>query len=201
MYYFYASGNICALDSPMVTSFSRFALDLVEVYFEICHTRIALLSPTRFRAQFLSSFPPVSSSHQSPVSPQVSLPASSSSAPPLVPQPLHHAHSQLHPHQQQAQPFNQSTLHPAILATVLAWGGKFSEHPLIVLDRSTDRSQRSRLAKSLIRKAWEVAEAEKMHTVPSADSVIVCLLLDGLHSRMWAFSNLLVISNKPVNHR
>lgn len=46
---------------------------------------------------------------------------------------------------------------------------------------------RSRLAKSLIRKAWEVAEAEQMHTIPSADAVIVCLLLDGLHSRMYIF--------------
>jgi hypothetical protein len=76
-------------------------------------------------------------------------------------------------------------VNPAILATVLAWGAKFSEHPLIVLDRSSDRTQRSRLAKSLIRKAWEIAEAERVHTVPSADAVIVCLLLDGLHSRMY----------------
>lgn len=114
----------------------------------------------------------------------MSLPASSTSAPPLAPQSFHQAHSQLH---SQQQSFKQSTVHPAILATVLAWGGKFSEHPLIVLDRTTDRAQRSRLAKSLIRKAWEVAEAEKVHTVPSANAIIVCLLLDGLHSRMWAF--------------
>ncbi|KAF8521063.1 hypothetical protein JB92DRAFT_2892772 [Gautieria morchelliformis] len=153
----------------------EFALDLVEVYFEICHTRIALLSPARFRAQLLTSLPSVSGSHHSPVSPHGSSPASSTSAPPL------HPNSQSHLPQRQAQVYSPS-VHPAILATVLAWGAKFSEHPLIVLDRSADRTQRSRLAKSLIRKAWEIAEAERIHTVPSADAVIVCLLLDGLHS-------------------
>lgn len=76
-------------------------------------------------------------------------------------------------------------MHPGILAAVLAWGAKFSEHPLLLLDRNTDptRSNRSRLAKSLIKKAREVAEAERAHCVPSADSVVTCLLLDGLHSR------------------
>jgi hypothetical protein len=179
--------NTCALYLPPLAPSSRFALDLVEVYFEICHTRFALLAPSQFRAQLLASLPPVSRSQPPPGSPHVSLPASSTSATRLSPQSLHHAHSQqLHTHQQQTQQsLDQSTVHPAVLAAVLAWGAKFSEHPLILLDRSADRMQRSRLAKSLIRKAWEVAEAEKMHTIPSADAVVVSLLLDGLHSRMY----------------
>ena len=133
---------------------ARFALDLVEVYFEICHTRIALLSPAQFRAQLRAALAPP-------------LDAVSASASAAVPVPA---------------------VHPAILATVLAWGAKFSEHPLIVLDRDADASmaRRSRLATSLIRKAREVAEAERVHTEPSADAIIVCVLLDGLNSRTSA---------------
>ena len=178
---------------------SRFALDLVEVYFEICHTRFALLTPARFRAQLLASLPPVPSSQHSPRSPHVSLPQSSASAPPLTPQTLHH--TQLHPHQRQTSPFGESPVNPAVLATVLSWGAKFSEHPLIELDRSADRMRRSRLAKTLIRKAWEVAEAEKMHTIPSVDAVSVCLLLDGLHSRMYTFLKFTIDSKRNLDYR
>ena len=137
----------------------RFALDLVEAYFEIYHTRVALVGQARFRAQLEASLP---------LGPQVS--ASSPSSIPLQP----------------VSP-KLDTVHPAIFAAVLAWGAKFSEHPLIIMDRSTDvtGAQRSRLAKSLTRKAWEIAEAEKVHKVPSVDAVVACLLLDGLHSRTY----------------
>ncbi|KIJ53438.1 hypothetical protein M422DRAFT_154794 [Sphaerobolus stellatus SS14] len=137
----------------------EFALDLVEVYFEIYHTRIALIGPLRFRAQLEASLPPV---------PQAG--STSASSP-----------SSMHQ--------KQDTVHPAIFSAVLAWGAKFSEHPLILMDRNADvtGAQRSRLAKSLIRKAWEIAEAEKVHKVPSVDAVVACLLLDGLHTRYRAF--------------
>lgn len=92
-------------------------------------------------------------------------------------------------------------MNPAVLATVLSWGAKFSEHPLIELDRSADRMRRSRLAKTLIRKAWEVAEAEKMHTIPSVDAVSVCLLLDGLHSRMYTFLKFTIDSKRNLDYR
>ncbi|KAF8527530.1 hypothetical protein BU17DRAFT_39547 [Hysterangium stoloniferum] len=130
----------------------EFALDLVEVYFEICHTRNALLVPSRFRSQLLASLPPLSQAPPEATSPSA------------LPQ--------------------QSVVSPSILAAVLAWGAKFSEHPLIVEDRAADVSgtQRSRLARSLIKKAWEIAEAEKAHTFPTPDNVVACLLLDGLHS-------------------
>lgn len=142
---------------PLTIFILRFATDLVEAYFEICHTRIALIGPARFRAQFNASFPPAT--------------PDATSSPSSVT--LHQL------------PSKQNTVHPAILAAVLAWGAKFSDHPLIEIDRNADPSgaQRSRLAKSLIRKAWEIAEAEKVHCVPSVDSVVTCLLLDGLHSR------------------
>ncbi|KAF8587579.1 hypothetical protein K439DRAFT_1630576 [Ramaria rubella] len=161
----------------------EFALDLVEVYFEICHTRIALLVPARFRAQLRASLNPLAS----PATTHLSLSSPSTS--------------------------NLPPVHPAVLATVLAWGAKFSEHPLIVLDRTADISgtRRSRLAKSLIRKAREIAETEMVHTVPSPDGVIVCILLDGLHSHhvndpdgyrgFWINSALRHLLHYEINNR
>lgn len=139
----------------------RFTLDLVEVYFEIFHARIALLSPTRFRAQLHAaltpSVPSQSSTHASNGSSHSSRPSRSTDA-----------------------------LNPAILAAVLAWGAKFSEHPLILQDRNTDTTgrRRSRLATSLRNKAFEIAEAEKVHTIPSPDAIIAGVILDGLCSRV-----------------
>ncbi|KAF8208834.1 hypothetical protein K438DRAFT_1812973 [Mycena galopus ATCC 62051] len=115
-----------------------FALDLVEVYFQIVHTRIPLLNPQQFRNQ------------------------------------LH-----LHP----GDPPNPETaLHPALVATVLAWGSKFSEHPLLVADRRRPGGQ-SLLAKTLIDRARNLAEALKVHRIPSPDHVVIGLLLEPLQSQ------------------
>ncbi|KAJ7935527.1 hypothetical protein B0H13DRAFT_2304569 [Mycena leptocephala] len=97
---------------------AEFALDLVEVFFQIVHTRIPLLNPQNF---------------------------------PLV-------------------------------ATVLAWGTKFSEHPLLVADRRRPGGQ-SLLAKTLIDRARNLAEALKVHRIPSPDHVVIGLLLEPLQSQ------------------
>lgn len=70
----------------------------------------------------------------------------------------------------------------ALLATVIAWGAKFSEHPVLVHDRDMNGG-RSRICCVLTRKAREVAEAEKIHRLPTIDNAIIALLLDPLHSR------------------
>ncbi|KAK7048273.1 hypothetical protein R3P38DRAFT_2868375 [Favolaschia claudopus] len=117
---------------------AEFALDLVEVFFQIVHTRIPLLNPQKFRTQL-----------------------------------------QLQPGD---PPNTENVLHPALVATVLAWGSKFSEHPLLVADRRRPGGQ-SQLAKAMIDRARNLAEALKVHRVPSPDHVVIGLLLEPLQSQ------------------
>ncbi|KAJ7134442.1 hypothetical protein C8R44DRAFT_770486 [Mycena epipterygia] len=117
---------------------AEFALDLVEVFFQIVHTRIPLLNPEQFRNRL-----------------------------------------QLHPSD---PPNTENVLHPALIATVLAWGTKFSEHPLLVADRQRPGGQ-SLLAKTLIDRARDLAEALKVHRIPSPDHVVIGLLLEPLQSQ------------------
>ncbi|KAJ8523233.1 hypothetical protein ONZ45_g262 [Pleurotus djamor] len=116
----------------------EFALDLVEVFFQIVHSRLPLLNPTQFR-QRLGLLP----------------------------------HQGVRP---------EATLHPALVATVLAWGAKFSEHHLLVADRKRPGGQ-SHLARALIDRAREFAEALKVHRVPSEDHVVIGLLIEPLQSQ------------------
>ena len=69
------------------------------------------------------------------------------------------------------------------MATVVAWGAKFSEHPLLVADRLNSSTRQSGLAKTLIVRAREVAEALKVHRVPAAEHVVIALLIEPLQSR------------------
>ncbi|PPQ89644.1 hypothetical protein CVT25_013831 [Psilocybe cyanescens] len=117
---------------------SEFALDLVEVFFQIVHTRLPLLNPEQFRTRL-----------------------------------------QL---QGSAPPSNTPPLHPALVATVLAWGTKFSEHPLLVADRRRPGGQ-SLLAKTLIDRARDLAEALKVHRIPSSDHVVISLLIEPLQNQ------------------
>lgn len=73
-------------------------------------------------------------------------------------------------------------LHPALVATILAWGTKFSEHPLLVADRRRPGGQ-SLLAKALIDRARDLAEALKVHRISSPDHVVIGLLIEPLQSR------------------
>jgi hypothetical protein len=129
----------------------RFALDLVEVYFQVVHTRLPFLNPTHFRARLNVNVPQYASIYANSSS------ASGTSA--------------------------EETLHPALMATVVAWGAKFSEHPLLVADRLNSPTRQSGLAKTLIVRAREVAEALKVHRVPAAEHVVIALLIEPLQSR------------------
>jgi len=127
-------------------SIFRFALDLVEVYFQVVHTRLPFLNPTHFRARLNVNVPQYASIY-----------ANNSAS--------------------------EETLHPALMATVVAWGAKFSEHPLLVADRLNSPARQSSLAKTLIVRAREVAEALKVHRVPAAEHVVIALLIEPLQSR------------------
>lgn len=142
----------------------RFALDLVEVYFQVVHTRLPFLNPTHFRARLNVNVPQYASIYANNSS------ASGASA--------------------------EETLHPALMATVVAWGAKFSEHPLLVADRLNSPTRQSGLAKTLIARAREVAEALKVHRVPAAEHVVIALLIEPLQSRalspvlpLWYFAS------------
>ncbi len=151
----------CAGNSPVSL---RFALDLVEVYFQVVHTRLPFLNPTHFRARLNVDVPQYASIYANNSS------ASGASA--------------------------EETLHPALMATVVAWGAKFSEHPLLVADRLNSPTRQSGLAKTLIVRAREVAEALKVHRVPAAEHVVIALLIEPLQSRalssvllLWCFAS------------
>lgn len=128
---------------PLTKSLShRFALDLVEVFFQIVHTRIPLLSPVQFRRRLRLD------------SQDYSLQAS-------------------------------EALHPALIATVIAWGAKFSEHALLVADRRCSGGQ-SPMAKAMVDRARELAEALKVHRIPTHDHVVIGLLLEPLQNRQFS---------------
>jgi hypothetical protein len=84
-------------------------------------------------------------------------------------------------------PATEKPLHPALVATVLAWGAKFSEHPLLVADRRRPGGQ-SYLARAAIDRARELAEALKVHRVASTDHVVIALLIEPLQSRTFMFT-------------
>ena len=73
----------------------------------------------------------------------------------------------------------------SLVATVLAWGAKFSEHPLCIADRHRNGGQ-STFAKVLIHRARDLAEDMKVHRIPNADHVVISLLLEPLRSRECA---------------
>lgn len=84
---------------------------------------------------------------------------------------------------------NEKPLHPALVATVLAWGSKFSEHSLLLADRRRHGGQ-SLLAKALIDRARDLAEALKVHRVASTEHVVIGLLIEPLQSRQYIVSYL-----------
>lgn len=81
------------------------------------------------------------------------------------------------PPNRSAQSFMRS-----LVAVVIAWGAKFSEHPLLVKDRERNHGQ-SQLAKALINRVRDLAEDLKVHRVPSADHVVVALLIEPMQNR------------------
>lgn len=71
------------------------------------------------------------------------------------------------------------------MATVIAWGTKFSEHPLLVADRQRPGGQ-SLISKMLIDRTRDLSEALKVHRVPSEDHVVIGLLIEPLQNRTYS---------------
>jgi hypothetical protein len=127
----------------------RLALDLVEVFFQIVHTRLPLLNPAQFRSR-LSLSSRNNTTKDSPVN---------------------DAHGK------------HKTPHPALVASILAWGAKFAENPLFVADRQRNGGTQSLFAKTLVNRARDLAEALKVHRVASTEHVVIALLIEPLQSR------------------
>ncbi|THH09267.1 hypothetical protein EW146_g8729 [Bondarzewia mesenterica] len=156
----------------------EFALDLVEVYFQIVHTRLPFLNPTHFRARLNVNVPQATAGQYTGGGGGVT----------------------------------EDPLHPALMATVIAWGAKFSEHSLLVADRAQNRMRQSALAKTLINRAREVAEALKVHRVPAAEHVVIALLIEPLQSQelpddasgyrgFWLTSAIRQLFDLQINHK
>ena len=77
---------------------------------------------------------------------------------------------------------HEKPIHPALVATVIAWGTKFSEHPLLVADRRRPGGQ-SLLSKTVIDRVRDLAEALKVHRMPTQDHVVIGLLIEPLQAR------------------
>ncbi|KAK4687045.1 hypothetical protein P7C73_g3078, partial [Tremellales sp. Uapishka_1] len=70
-------------------------------------------------------------------------------------------------------------LSPALLATVLAWGAKFSEDPIVAQDRR-GAEKKSRLVALIVVRARNIAEEERIERIPSMENIHALLLLEGL---------------------
>ncbi|KAI0693984.1 hypothetical protein BC835DRAFT_1043215 [Cytidiella melzeri] len=159
-----------------------FAFDLVEVFFQIVHTRLPLLNPSQFRARLQHSLQTISP--YAPIDRNAYESPESSSA--------------------YKQPHN------ALVAVVISWGAKFSEHPLLVKDRARNNGQ-SWLARTLINRTRELSEDLKVHRVPSADHVVVALLIEPMQNQnfddttgfhgFWLFSAIRLLLDLQINHK
>jgi hypothetical protein len=76
-------------------------------------------------------------------------------------------------------------LHPALVATVIAWGAKFAENSLFVADRQRNGGTKSLFAIALVDRARELAELLKVHRISTSEHVIIGLLLEPLQSRQF----------------
>ncbi|KAG8852103.1 hypothetical protein FRB96_008904 [Tulasnella sp. 330] len=70
---------------------------------------------------------------------------------------------------------------PALLSVVIAWGSKFSEHPILLRDRE-ENNGRSRISRSLVAKAIEVAEGERVYRLPTTEGILTCLIIEGIQT-------------------
>ncbi|KAL6308423.1 hypothetical protein BKA93DRAFT_815437 [Sparassis latifolia] len=167
----------------------EFALDLVEVFFQIVHTRLPLLNPAHFRARMrVNLYGPQQQPNTPPATTSRFPSPKSDLLPNGAPKPIH----------------------PALIATVIAWGAKFSEHPLLIADRARN-NQQSLLAKALINRARDLAEDLKVHRIPSADHVVIALLIEPMQSQsmedsngfhgFWLGSAIRLLLDLQINHK
>ncbi|VDB91906.1 unnamed protein product [Peniophora sp. CBMAI 1063] len=210
----------------------EFALDLVEVFFQIVHARLPFLNPTQFRERLQSQMPTASTTPntaftgaQSTAPPGQSQFGASSyastSTAPFPPSSAYHGASGQYAGATPAAAFHAATYskatthplesHPALIAVVIAWGAKFSEHPLLVADRNASGpSKQSGLARTLINRAREISEGFKVHRIPKVEHVVITLMTESLQSQklegdgwrgFWLASAIRHLFSLKINHK
>ncbi|KAG9024323.1 hypothetical protein FRB95_011644 [Tulasnella sp. JGI-2019a] len=112
------------------------------------------------------------------------------------------------PHQSVFAPLEP--LPPALLAVVIAWGSKFSEHPILLRDRE-ENNGRSRISRSLVAKAIEVAEGERVYRFPTTEGILTCLIIEGIqthaktdsnrYSKFWVDSAIRLMLDLQINRQ
>lgn len=180
----------------LTESRQRFATELLEVYFQVYHPRVPIVNPTRFRNQFREALYGVgkdkgglngsSNGNGDGVPPAKRARAGDESG-------LNSANTSFTENiastLSAANTSSTSTtslrpIHRPLLACLLAWGSKFSDHALLVMDRQQVSREggptpsRSNISRLLVDRAREVAELEKVFRVAKPENVVVCLLME-----------------------
>lgn len=75
-------------------------------------------------------------------------------------------------------------LHPALFATLVAWGSKFAENPVFQVDRETNQG-RSAISRMMVKRTRMIAEALEVHRIATEDHIITALLIEPLQSRKF----------------
>lgn len=178
------------------------------------HPRLPVVNPTRFRAQFRAALAPASSTPSTttpPASHEVSFQRGVSRENPTAPSST--SPSQPNKDQKDKNGAAVKDIHRPLLATLLAWGSKFSDHPLLVYDRQMAAQedakangtpqglQRSRISQLLVDRAREVAEQERVYRLPKVENVVVCLLLEPLQPLLSCAYPLLLSFALAAGHR
>ena len=55
------------------------------------------------------------------------------------------------------------------------------------MDRSANNG-RSRVSRALVKKAMDIAEAEKVYRIASTDNILTCMVVEGIQSREYRFN-------------
>ncbi|KAK7690392.1 hypothetical protein QCA50_007050 [Cerrena zonata] len=175
----YAEWGELAYQLETPTWRNDFALDLIEVFFQIVHLRLPLLNPSQFRARFQAS---LRSGTPPPTTPTIDLKLRRSNSPQTSSQGGSNHNSPKSAHLLPHRELDCKPIDNALVATVISWGAKFSEHPLFIADRNRNAGQ-SLLARILVDRTRNLAEDLKVHRVPTADHVVTALLIEPLQSQ------------------
>lgn len=165
----------------------------MEVYFQVYHPRVPIVNPTRLRAQFREALygalkerngvnggvaDGAPSSKRMRSGDENGIASANSSFTESIASTISAASTNA------TSTPSLRPIHRPLLACLLAWGSKFSDHALLVMDRQQVSREtaptplRSNISRLLVDRAREVAEQEKVFRVAKPENVVVCLLLE-----------------------
>jgi hypothetical protein len=149
------------------------------VYFQVYHPRVPVVNPTRLREQFGESLRRSSTTKKG------------NYGHPFLRNTIDKFSGTV---SDSTQVLTSKPIHRPLLAIIIAWGSKFSDHDLLVKDRQqahydsstggysklSTYTRSSSISRLLVDRAREVAEQEKVFRIPSPQNVVCCILLEPL---------------------